>query len=272
MTENIRALLNSAIITVGNGRGFVVEGTSCRYIIAPASQMPFSPFVYKPEDNKKRERLVDRFFGRSAPEPPDWRTFFWKKKSYPKLLGQLGKKPDVSARCLFFDPISNLAILGSPGDYEGADYEGEEKQKRAYEALTDSASALRVADAKRWSKLMDAELGEAKVSVWLLSPNDSLTYSLISCEAEYNIKLLDADGVPGTFGLGDIPRSGGLPPADPFLHFGDNFAAMLGTPIVVADGSAIGIMTSYRQGPFLTNHLPGWLLRQLTSASVARIE
>jgi hypothetical protein len=50
------------------------------------------------------------------------------------------------------------------------------------------------------------------------------------------------------------------------VHFGENLAGMLGSPIVVADGSAIGVLTGYRRGRRLTQHLPGWLVRELTAA------
>jgi len=38
---------------------------------------------------------------------------------------------------------------------------------------------------------------------------------------------------------------------------------IIGSPIVAADGSAIAMMSGYRRGPLLTDHLPGWFLRDL---------
>jgi hypothetical protein len=52
-------------------------------------------------------------------------------KPYPRLLGKLGERPEVSALCLFLDPITDIAVLSSPGDYDRED---------AYQALTTSVS------------------------------------------------------------------------------------------------------------------------------------
>src|SRR5205085_2306152 len=125
-------------------------------------------------------------------------------------------------------------------------------------------SPLLVSDAKEFSVLSDEESGEVEVPVWLLS----LTGDLIHCTPSYAANYVSEHG-PDNFGLsgGEIPRSNGLPPDDPIpVHYGENLAGMLGSPVVVADGSVIGLMTEKRQGPLLTQRLPGWLLRDLAQA------
>jgi hypothetical protein len=46
VTDKIRTLLDSAVIRVANDRGFVVEGTIARFVVASASRLPFSPTHY----------------------------------------------------------------------------------------------------------------------------------------------------------------------------------------------------------------------------------
>jgi hypothetical protein len=58
-SQKLQELLDSAVIKVADGRGFVVEGTEARYVVAPASQLPFSPTHrgYRSEANKQYEPL-----------------------------------------------------------------------------------------------------------------------------------------------------------------------------------------------------------------------
>jgi len=174
------------------------------------------------------------------------------------LLGALGEKPEVSAVCFFFDPINDLAILGSPSDYD-------HKQGEAYEAFTNSVSPLQISDADKWSKVTNAEWEEAEAPAWLLS----LSGDLISCRAEYLACFFtNACARPGKLVLrfDEIPRHDGFPPNPDTVgeHFGHNLAGMFGSPVVAADGSAIGIFTGYGYAPRLAQCLPGWLLHGLS--------
>jgi hypothetical protein len=192
------------------------EGTLARYVITSANRLPFSPthHVYKPEEkeNKKRQRLADRLLTvmptggtrQTGTATGAVAAFPRAQRPCPQLLGRLGEKPEVSALCLFLDPINELAILGSPGDYE---------QEDAYEALTASVSPLQISDAAKSSKVINEEWGDAEVPVWLLS----LTGELISCTAQYVSDLVGARAVPDELSLrgGEIPRSDGFPPDDP---------------------------------------------------------
>jgi hypothetical protein len=57
------------------------------------------------------------------------------------LLAPLGRKPAVWAECLFADPISDFAVLGSPDNQELSD------QADAYEVLVESTTPVLIADA-----------------------------------------------------------------------------------------------------------------------------
>jgi hypothetical protein len=82
MAQKVKALLDSAVIRVADSRGFVVEGTEARYVVASANQLPFSPtyYAHKSEANTKHEPLARRILrviddplaavGRPAPEKP----------------------------------------------------------------------------------------------------------------------------------------------------------------------------------------------------------
>ena len=106
-----------AVITVGEGRGFVVEGARQRLVITAAHCLPHFP--------------------------PCAAFSYLEERTYQGLLGLLGEPPKVWAECLFADPIGDIAVLGSP------DSQALSAQSEAYEALMDSTRPLIIADAPK---------------------------------------------------------------------------------------------------------------------------
>ena len=88
--------LKSGIITVGHGRGFVVEGAGERLVITAAHCLPSLP-------------PAQSFFGP-------------KERNYGPLLAPLGSEPRAWAVCRFVDPIADIAVLGSPDNPHADDY------------------------------------------------------------------------------------------------------------------------------------------------------
>ena len=88
--------LKSGVITVGHGRGFVVEGAGERLVITAAHCLPFLP-------------PAQSFFGP-------------KERAYGPLLAPLGDQPRAWAMCRFVDPIADIAVLGSPDNPHADDY------------------------------------------------------------------------------------------------------------------------------------------------------
>ena len=88
--------LKSGVITVGHGRGFVVEGAGERLVITAARCLPFLP-------------PAQSFFGA-------------KERNYGPLLSPLGDEPRAWAVCRFVDPIADIAVLGSPGNPHADEY------------------------------------------------------------------------------------------------------------------------------------------------------
>lgn len=142
----------SAVITVGRGRGFVVEGTFARYVVTPSWCLPRHE-----EDDRVKSKLegfrlaTDRLLWAAAdplrifrnPPTPNWADLppyacRPMKKPIYKILGALGEKASLSASCVFVDPISDVAVLSSPGDCE---YDDEDSSDH-YVALTSSVSPL----------------------------------------------------------------------------------------------------------------------------------
>lgn len=123
----------SAVITVAEGRGFVVNGRAYfadgprdRFIITGAHCLPFFP--------------------------PCTSAAYFEEKTYKALLGPIGSEPTVWTECLFADPIADIAILGPPDRQVLSDHAAE------YEALVESATPLSIADA--------SEQGQG----WMMSP------------------------------------------------------------------------------------------------------
>ena len=103
----------SAVLTVGEGRGFVVESLGNRVVVTGAHCLPHFP--------------------------PCHGASYTEERTYAELLGPLGAKPTVWAECLLADPIADIAVLGSPDNQELF------KEANAYEALVESVKPLKIA-------------------------------------------------------------------------------------------------------------------------------
>jgi len=110
------AKLASSIITVGDGRGFVIsDNRANRLIVTAAHCLPFFP----------------RCHGAS----------YLHERTYQKLLSRLGDRPTVWAECLFADPIADIAVLGSPDNQDLS------KEADAYDVLVESTTPIVIAEA-----------------------------------------------------------------------------------------------------------------------------
>jgi hypothetical protein len=113
--ELTRLRAQASVVTVGGGRGFVVNGAhESRLVVTAAHCLPFFP--------------------------PCHGASYLEERTYRPLLAPLGKEPVVCAECLFADPIADIAVVGSP-DEELWD------EAEAYKALIESTSPIAIADA-----------------------------------------------------------------------------------------------------------------------------
>src|SRR5437773_4416351 len=81
-----------AIVTVGGGKGFVVENDRQRLIVTAGHCLP---------------QLPPSFPGSYIEEP-----------TFVKLVAPNGEEPAISAECLFVDTIADLAVLCEPDGQE----------------------------------------------------------------------------------------------------------------------------------------------------------
>ena len=123
-------LLLSAILRVGEGRGFLVKRHHDCIVITAAHCLPDLP----------------------PPHP----CAYLEELTYRRLLGPLGTEPTVWAHILFVDPVADIAVLGAP------DGQVLTEQADTYEALMASAHPLAVAEAPIQRDHKAAE-GEARV-------------------------------------------------------------------------------------------------------------
>jgi hypothetical protein len=261
-------LLKSATITVGDGRGFVVQGTSDeyatgRYVVTAAWCL--SHLTTTDVSRLGRFDLILQAFVNPAaintPPPSPLYSIQGALNAKRPVLGVLGEKPTVCATCIFLDLKTGIVVMSSHQDRE------------AYDALTASVAPLRLSDAAKWSRWIDDDKSEAEAQVWLLS----FTRYLIACTARYSNDFVGNEGHPLDLRLrgGEIPQPEfGLPPRDPFYEGPEGAwapygMAILGSPIIVADGSVIGLLTGQRSGPRLREHLPSWLSQDLIKAGRA---
>jgi len=113
-----------SVITVDKGRGFIIGHRTL--------------FDFGDGFKRLRRKLV-LTASHCLPHPPVMPSYSYQETTYPNLLAPLGKKPSVWAECLFFDPVSDLAILGEPDNQEL----GEEND--AYARLVDERKPFTIA-------------------------------------------------------------------------------------------------------------------------------
>ena len=150
-----------AVITVGHGRGFVVEGSRGKLCVITASHC--IPHL-----------------------PPAHPASHLEERTYPNLLGRIGESPTVWAECLFADPVADIAVLGEPDGQELYD------ECNAYCNLMPD-EPLTIGDTPQdyqpiMIKTFDGEMVEAKnhresltTEAWLLSLNGEW----FRCEVEH---------------------------------------------------------------------------------------
>jgi hypothetical protein len=103
----------TAVITVGEGRGFVVEAEHNRFVVTAAHCLPSIPPPFSSTD----------------------------ELTYPNLLGPLGAvNLTIWAECCFVDPVADVAVLGEPDNQEALE------QWTAYNDLVEQAVPLAVSD------------------------------------------------------------------------------------------------------------------------------
>jgi hypothetical protein len=104
----------SSVVTVGDGRGFVVNGLRDRLVVTAAHCLP----VFPPRDGMSDLR----------------------ERTCRALLAPIGSEPAISAECLFVNPVADIAVFGSPDDQELSN------EAEAYKTLVDAAFSLPIAD------------------------------------------------------------------------------------------------------------------------------
>jgi hypothetical protein len=87
------------VITVDKGRGFIIEHRAL--------------FDFGGGFRRLRRKLVVTA-SHCLPHAPKMPCYSYQEATYANLLAPLGEQPSVWAECLFFDPVSDLAILGEP--------------------------------------------------------------------------------------------------------------------------------------------------------------
>jgi hypothetical protein len=161
--------------------------------------------------------------------PPAASVSYAKERTYPALLSVLGEPPSIMTECLFVDPVADIAVLGPPDNQVWWD------EAEAFQCFVAEVTPLAISDAPESSR------------AWLLSPDGQWFPS----EAWQNGgSLWISHAALGILG------------------------GMSGSPILNDDGRAIGVVvasggtpdathTDGGPSPNLTQHLPGWLLREL---------
>lgn len=150
--------------------------------------------------------------------------------TYRKLLAPLGAKPAITAACAFVDLVADIAILEAPDD---------QQLPEEYDAFDEFIDA--VPRPLKIGKLSFAP--HAKTKAWFLS----LAGEWIECAVSH-----------------------GRPLAPLCVHGASKsiVGGMSGSPIILDDGSAIGVICTssnsvyHGPNPYLRGNLPGWVLQK----------
>jgi hypothetical protein len=126
----------AAVISVGEGRGFLIERCSKQFIITAAHCLP-----------------MDCEWDVILPYTP--REGYTEERTYRKLLASLDGEPAISAECLFVDLVADIAVLGRP---DGQIYF---EEANAFDQLVESATPIEITDASKgeqaWLLSVDGE-------------------------------------------------------------------------------------------------------------------
>lgn len=159
------------------------------------------------------------------------------ERTYAALLGPLMGKRTIFAECLFADPVADIAVLGSP---DGQALFGE---ARAYEDFIETIRPMPIGDVGRARPGAVLPTGEAILG----RPAARMPARLLSLDSQWFGCTVQAYPHGLFIGCEDQPLRAG----------------MSGSPILSADGNAIGVLSvSGGLNPFLARHLPGWLLSE----------
>lgn len=127
----------SAVIKVGDGRGFLIQHRTKLPRLPPSLRSAkFKPLRFR------EDRLIVTAAHCLPHLPPAHASSYIGDRTYKRLLGTLdGNKRDVWAVCWFVDPVADIAVLGSPEDPE------DEGLADAYYDLTNDAFPLDIGKA-----------------------------------------------------------------------------------------------------------------------------
>jgi hypothetical protein len=161
----------SAVITVGDGRGFVVNQPygvgQIQLVITAAHCLPFFP--------------------------PCASASYLHERTFQNILAPLGAKPYVWAECLFVDPIGDIAVLGSPDDQELAE------KAEAYCELVeaDSVTPLPIASPSEEGWLLSLDGNWFRCEIGTTGPLGSLW--IIDQEGKFIGGMSGSQGLAGAF-------------------------------------------------------------------------
>ena len=161
--------------------------------------------------------------------PPAHPAAYTHERTYADFLGPLGGPRDVWAECVFVDPVADLAVLCQPDGQALSDHAD------AYDRLSEEASPF--------------PLGKL--------PPHRPTPDQMFAVREARMFSLDGEWFACRFMR---PRHGLVieDPAQPIQP------GMSGSPIILPDGSAIGVVCTGTDGPHpaLFAQLPAWLVHE----------
>lgn len=157
------------------------------------------------------------------------------ERTYRNFIGRLGTSPGVAAECVFVDPIADLAVFGEP------DHEFDADQTLAYRQLVDRADAFSLGTLPGDDPTTSGAPIATSEAMMLSLDDEWFNCRIVNINASRIIWIEE--------------------PAQPIRP------GMSGSPIILRDGSAVGVVcvsgdTIGGPNPLLSDGLPAWLVRE----------
>jgi hypothetical protein len=211
----------ASIITVGAGRGFVIESGSDRWVITAAHCM---------------------LSGQNDQLPPAHGASYLHERTYPNLMAPLGHKPSVWAECVFVDPTIDIAVLCQPDNQELSE------KADAYDQLVHTTIPIAISDLPTTNTPKESR--SVTAPGWLLS----LDGRWFRCTVGHG---KDRAGYPASLWLENAegPIRGGMS-GSPILS---DSGKAIGIVCTSGGYDLSEAHTSGGPNPRLVHHLPAWL-------------
>ena len=224
---NDLVLATAAVVSVGDGRGFLVDG----FRVLPSFDDTGAPVEVRAAYVVTAAHCLPSL-------PPPLPAAYVEERTFHDLIGELREPRKLSAECVFVDPVADVAVLCGP---DGQTYFDESE---AFESFVDDRPRFEIGPV------------EPGTQGWMLRLDG--TWCATSITANHaSARHLAVDDVSVAGGMSGSPIVGAAGRAVGLVSTVTKLSS-----IPNADAEMLAKLPPYGFNPCLAETLPAWLLRQ----------